>query len=108
MAAPQADGRPLRAHLTAAVSQGALPPATLDPPPLPPPCTRAWRWWTELSSSRPASGFGLSPLAFGEVAAWARLTGERPTPIEVRAIMAADAAWRQAVDEARPKEGGSK
>ncbi len=106
MAAPQADGRPLRAHLQAAATQGALPMATLDPPPLPPPCTAVWGWWTELASARPASGFGLSPLAFSEIAAWARLTRERPAPIEIRAIIAADAAWRQAVEDARPKEGG--
>jgi len=106
MAAPQTDGRPLRAHLLQAAQQGALPMASLEPPALPPACVRAWRWWTELAAARPASGFGLSPLSFGEVAAWARLTGERPAPLEVRAIMAADAAWRQAVDDARPKEGG--
>ncbi|MFN9215173.1 MAG: hypothetical protein ACK53T_15860 [Planctomycetota bacterium] len=106
MAAPQADGRPLRAHLTAAVTQGALPAAALEPPPLPPACATVWAWWTELASARPSAGFGLSPLAFGELAAWARLTGERPAPIEVRAIMAADAAWRQAVDDARPRGAG--
>ena len=36
-----------------------------------------------MSSARTSNGFGLNPLSFCEIEAWARLSGVEPTPWEV-------------------------
>lgn len=104
MAAPQPDGRPLREHLTHAAKHVASLAAELVPPVLPAACRQVWGWWTELAHARPQSGLGgLGPLPYSELAAWATLTGRVVAPIEVEALQAMDAAWRQGVSEGTPK-----
>ena len=51
-----------------------------------------WKWYCELSGSR-SCGMGANPLAFGEIEAWMRLTGARPSPIDIRLIKSLDALW---------------
>jgi hypothetical protein len=44
----------------------------------------------ELSSARQNSGFSVSPISYGEIEAWSRLTGTITEPWEVTAIRAID------------------
>lgn len=66
-------------------------------------------WFYELSSRRAPSMGGVSPLQFGDIAAWQALLGVQVLPEEVRMILAMDVAFRQAANEAnskpKPKEG---
>jgi hypothetical protein len=47
-------------------------------------------WFLELSATRQTSGFSVSPISYGEVEAWASLTGTITEPWEVTAIRAID------------------
>jgi hypothetical protein len=50
---------------------------------------------------------GPNPIAWGEIAAWAALTGADLSPFEVRVILAIDRAWleEQARSIPRPPHG---
>lgn len=50
-------------------------------------------WFGELCAARGGTGLGPAPLSFGEIESWARLTGRRPTPIDVEWLRILDAAW---------------
>lgn len=52
-----------------------------------------WAWFRELNAARGSSGFGPNPLAYTEIAAWARLTGRAPAVWEVRWLIALDHVW---------------
>jgi hypothetical protein len=80
----------IRDHLAAASNN---PIANVDPrifegPPLPAGLRYLAGWFGELAGTR-ASGFGVGPITYSEIEAWARLTGRAPDPIEVRAIRGA-------------------
>jgi hypothetical protein len=47
-----------------------------------------------LSSTR-GGGFGPAPINYRDIQAWAQLTGNRPTPAEVKAILHLDAKYLQ-------------
>lgn len=49
-------------------------------------------WFAELSAARASSGFAPSPISYGEIESWSRLTGRCPTPFEVRLLRALDNA----------------
>lgn len=51
---------------------------------------RVWKWYWELSAARGHSGSGALPIGFGEIKAWAELTGTCPSPWEVQAIRSLD------------------
>lgn len=44
-----------------------------------------------MSGARTSNGFGLNPLSFAEIQAWAALTGVEPTPWEVSLLKRLDA-----------------
>jgi len=88
------DGATERDHLLAAQRQGAIIPE-LESPELPDWLLYLWGWFIELHQGR-QSGFGASPLAWGDIWAWATLTGRSPTPWEVHCIRVIDAAWVEA------------
>lgn len=46
-------------------------------------------WFGELTTRRPR-GFGLCPIPFSEMKAWAELTGRNPSPLETYALTAID------------------
>lgn len=58
------------------------PPLALD---------HVWRWYCELGGARTSNGFGLNPISFTEIRAWADLTGADPTPWEVGLLKRLDA-----------------
>lgn len=51
-----------------------------------------WGWFIELASARTSNGFGLNPISYVEIAAWARLTGREPSPWEVSLLKRMDGA----------------
>ena len=104
MNAPQGDGRPLRAHLHSIWRQKKQRPAQLDGPPFPEALAYVWSWYLTLAEQRPDSFMGLPAIGFGDIADWARLTGNDPTPYEVECILALDRAERSAVAERRKKK----
>lgn len=55
-----------------------------------------WAWFWELSARRRS---GPEALAFGDVAAWAELTGQQLLPVEIDMLMAMDDAYLRAVRE---------
>lgn len=66
-----------------------------------------WGWFCELSAARGGNGFGLSPISFTEIDAWARVTGERPTPWEVGLLRRIDTAILPKLSGAGAKDGVS-
>lgn len=83
---PDKSGTPLRQHLLAAGQ------SELNPEPFPDLAAHVWGWFQELSTGR-TGGFGPNPLTWECIDAWARLTGTRLAPWEVRAIKALDLAY---------------
>jgi len=86
----QPDGATLRQHLEAAAAQG-MRHALLDGPPCPVELQHVWHWFCELDRQRGSNGFGVNPLAFTEIAAWADLTSRSPRPFEMDLLLKLDA-----------------
>lgn len=63
-------------------------------PDLPGCVEQIWGWFWSLSAQRRS---GPEPIAFSEIHAWARLSGESPTPDQVRLLLAMDSAWMNAM-----------
>ena len=83
-------------------ARGLPPPSGLEGPELPLCVRHLWDWWQELHLARGSSGFGPVPLSWSDIDAWARLTGARPSPPELRAIMALDRAIVSVLIEKKP------
>lgn len=62
-------------------------------PELPPEMAHVWRWFVQLHATRGHGQGGDFPITYGEMAAWAALTGARPTAYEALAIRAIDDAY---------------
>jgi hypothetical protein len=78
----QEDGKTYRDHLEALSKRRGITHPDLIGPDLPDAFKYIWNWFCELSSSSDGS------LTYREIEAWSRLTGARPTPAEVKLIMA--------------------
>lgn len=50
-------------------------------------------WFGELSAARTSNGFGMNPLSYAEILAWATLTRRSPAPVEVSALRRIDSAF---------------
>jgi len=83
---PNKDGVSKRAMINQA---GRAGPAA-DPPEM---ASHVWEWFWDLSAARGANGFGLNPISFADLAAWAAMTGAEPTEWEVAAIREMDRAF---------------
>jgi hypothetical protein len=95
---PVPTGGTLRANLERAAAQGSRKAATrlAAIPPLPRQLAHVWDWWGEISAGRRVGMDGAEWLAWSDIDAWSRLTGERPRPDEARLIFALDREWRAA------------
>ncbi|MBP2495381.1 hypothetical protein ABID82_002286 [Methylobacterium sp. PvP062] len=51
-----------------------------------------WNWFCAVAATRGNNGFGLLPISYGEIAAWAALSRAEPTPWEISLIREIDAA----------------
>lgn len=49
-----------------------------------------WQWFLELNSGRQYSEIGALPLTFTEIKAWAELTENAITPLDVQVIKRLD------------------
>lgn len=58
---------------------------------MPVPLVHVWQWFGELSRGR-TCGMATNPITWSDLDAWARLTGVRPTPLELELIYALDEA----------------
>ncbi len=100
MAEPQKDGHAKREHLQAAAKRGAKEAAAaLEGPELPAAGAHVWEWFLELHAARGAGEFGISPIGYADIDAWARLTGRLPRFWEVAWLREIDRLWL-----AKPKE----
>lgn len=82
-----------------------MPEALADAPPLPPEGAYLWGFFADLHSARGSSGFGPSPLAFSDIEAWSRLSGNHLDPWELRAILGIDAQYMASAAEAANPKG---
>ncbi len=83
----------LREHLTSVYQQTGVLPPELDEPEIPTSLAYLWQWFQELSFSRSSHGYGHNPLSYGDMDAWARLTGRRLDPWEVQALKDVDVVF---------------
>lgn len=68
----------------AEIESAPLPPAAIE---------HLWLWWHELHAGRRSNGWTPERLSWPDIEAWARLTGARPRPAEVRVLMQIDVEW---------------
>lgn len=62
-----------------------------------------WEFFNELQTGRTSNGFGPNPLSFSEIESWARLTGRKVAPWEVRAIKQVDAVYLETLTNGKRK-----
>lgn len=62
-----------------------------------------WGWYCELANARTSNGFGANPITWVDMCAWAAMTGNKPEPWEIRAIMRLDGAFLKAMNTEEKK-----
>jgi len=62
-----------------------------------------WDWFLQLDNARGGSGFGINPISYSEIQAWAQLLGIRPEPWEVEALKRVDAVRIRVSNEKKPE-----
>jgi hypothetical protein len=88
--APAGDGHTIRQHLLREAEQTGVVPADLQGLIAPEGAEHVWLWFCQLEAVRTSNGYGPNPIAYGEIAAWAALTGNRPTRFEAACLRALD------------------
>ncbi len=63
-----------------------------------------WRWFTDLSGTRTYHQAGPNPITYGEIKAYAALTGQPLRAEDVAAIRRLDDAWIIATYRASPAQ----
>jgi hypothetical protein len=90
----------LRTHLHSVQQLGRDVPE-LQTPPVPPGLAHLLAFHAELASAR-APGFSSpTPIAWGEIEAWSRLTSIALSPWEARVLRVLDTAWLSVWSECR-------
>jgi hypothetical protein len=99
------DGRgSMAAHRASFRRQTGKPaPAKDSPPEI---LAYLFEWFEELSAHRPPGFASAGPISWGEMAAWASMTGRDPHPWEARSIMTLDLLWRAEHDKHSRKNAG--
>lgn len=103
LSVPEGDAGTRRDHLEAAARSGSsAAQAELDEAAaaVPGAGRYLWEWFLELHSARGSTGFGPAAISWSEIDAWARLSGRRPTSMEVAAIRALDHAYLEVTGQA--------
>lgn len=106
LAAPGSDGVPLVRHLERVAEMTGTRPAELDGPECPECLLYLFEWFFEIGRGRGSSGWGPNPLGYRDLAAWADLTGIRPTPLEVSMLMDLDRQFMKSRE--KTNEAGKK
>lgn len=78
--------RTLSQHLQMIAATSDAAADQLAGPPCPVAAQHIWSWWIELHSRRTGSGFGINPIPFGEMEAWARVMRHDVDAIEWRLL----------------------
>jgi hypothetical protein len=78
-------------HYAMLAKNGHIKPP--KPPALPPAGVHVWNIFTKLHASRQSGGLGPNPISYGEITAFAGLTGWHFDPWEVEAIRGLDDAY---------------
>lgn len=78
-----------------------IPARLADAPVLPDECRDTWLAFLDLHRARPAGGMSAGNITYSEIDAYQRLTGSSLEPWQVRAIRAADGAFREVEAEDR-------
>lgn len=73
---------------------GRKPASVLEGPEVSRPVAYLWGWYMELARTAQVTQAGVQPIGYGEIDAWARLTGRSPMPHEVEALLQLDMALR--------------
>jgi hypothetical protein len=89
----------LRETLEQVEKQTGKRPPDLDGHDFPHGCDNWWRWFLELSSTRPISSAGPCAITYTELKAWAIMTGKRLTPLDVLMVKRLDATYLKAVED---------
>lgn len=63
-----------------------------------------WGWFWEISGQRQSGMNGADPIAWRDIAEWSRLTGNEPSPEELRMLLEMDATFRSAIADERSKK----
>lgn len=85
----QVDGATLRQHAESIRKQTGITPPELEYPDINPIINYVWEWFLELNSTR-QSGMGVSGITYTEIKAWCELTGNQPSPYEIKIIKSLD------------------
>lgn len=83
-------GATIREHLTSIWNQTGVKPEALEPLPFPELLTDVWGYFLELHNARTSNGFGINPISFTEIDAWARLTNKPVSPGDINIIRQLD------------------
>ncbi len=103
--APGEGGVSLRAKLMHVWKTTGRVPEALQKAQLPTLALEPFAWWRELDARRPNAGFGISPITWEAMHAWAALRRLVLTPLELRLIAAIDNAFLRARSQKQePKE----
>jgi hypothetical protein len=62
-----------------------------------------WEWFVDLHGARTSSGFGINPIPYAEIHAWASLSQLSLSVWEVRVLRQMDRAWLSAFVESQKK-----
>jgi hypothetical protein len=82
----QPDGATLREHLQSAWRQTGERPELLEPVDCPDEMLYLWDRFLEVSKRRTSNGFGLNPVPYADIAAWATMNRVRITPFELEVL----------------------
>lgn len=100
----QKDGSSLRSHLESIERQtGRKPKQLAEIPEMPADVGYLWAWFLELDGGRGGNGFGLNPLSYSEIQAWATLMRVKLVPWEVEAIKRIDSVRIRVSNEKKPE-----
>jgi len=67
--------------------------------------TQLWQDFLELHNARSSNGFGVNPISFLEIDAWARVNQITVNPADIKIIKALDNVYlKQQAKEAKKKQ----
>jgi hypothetical protein len=94
------DGATRRDHMLQASRQLGRPVPELEGPACPPSLQPIWLLFLDLSGSRTMHAAGPNPITWPDLQAWAAMTGDSLSGMELAAIRALDRVFLHAAGEA--------
>jgi hypothetical protein len=102
---PDKDGTPTRAHYEARASQGSKEAIEMiEGKDFPVDLEYLYSWSMQLVGRSGVSQAGLAPLSHSEIRSWSEMTGWRPDPQEVEALILLDSIIRHPDTETKKTE----